>query len=75
MRCLACVGIVLFHLAWYAGLAADDKIAADGTLARQTWLTVILNPELSMQTFMCLTRYEYTSVTEALAVPPMVGFY
>ena len=57
-RCLACVSIVVFHVAWYVGLASDDKPSMDAALARQAWLAVVFNPEPAMQTFMCLTGYD-----------------
>lgn len=57
VRCLACVGVVIFHMAWYTGLASDDKHAMEKALAQHPWFTFVFNPEPPMQAFMCLTGY------------------
>lgn len=57
VRCLACVGVVIFHLAWYLGAASEDKHAMDKALAQRPWFTFIFNPDPAMQAFMCLTGY------------------
>lgn len=57
IRCLACIGVVVFHIAWYVGRAAEDKHAIDGALAQHLWFTILYNPEPALQAFMCLTGY------------------
>lgn len=57
IRCLACMGVVVFHIAWYVARAAEDKHAMDAALAQQPWFTYLYNPEPPLQAFMCLTGY------------------
>ncbi len=59
LRCAACLGIVVLHVLWFVGLAADDKHAIDTALAQHTWITVVFNAEPHMQSFMCLTGYDW----------------
>lgn len=58
LRCLACVGILNFHVAWFVILAADDRKTMDEALSRRSWFTFVFSPEPAMHTFMCLTGYE-----------------
>lgn len=55
VRCLACLGTVVFHIMFYAAEAHDDGQAMDEGLQQKTWLSVLFNPEPPMQAFMCLT--------------------
>ena len=55
LRCLACFGVVMFHVSWYVGRGAEDKHAFDTALGRNMWLVMLFNPEPAMQAFLCLT--------------------
>lgn len=57
LRCLACLGVVVFHIAWYIAVASDDRHEIDDALAGRSWFTLVYNAEPPMQTFMCLTGY------------------
>lgn len=62
VRCLACIGVVVFHIAYYVAHAAEDKHAINSALAQHLWFIFLFNPEPAMQAFMCLTGYVVSTV-------------